>query len=234
MKVWLTRSQPGADRQAEALRAAGHRVVVAPVIVIEGLAAETPDGPWDLVIFLSEHAVRFGLPALRREPWFAAARVLAVGARTAAVLEDAGVTATSPEPPTSEGLLALPDLVQVRDAAVLLVRGAGGRELLGDELSARGARVEQVECDRRRPVARLAADVADCDVVIAASGEGLRQAARLWLSRGGRRDVPVLVPSARVAGLAVEVGLARLHDCGGADSQAWLHGLEQLQAARGR
>lgn len=229
MKVWLTRSRPGADRQAEDLRAAGYEVVVTPVIAIEPVATPPPEGPWDLVIFLSEHAVRLGLGALRGESWLAAARVFAVGQRTAALLREAGLTAVAPEPATSEGLLALPELARVQETGVLLVRGAGGRELLREALTSRGARVAAFDCYRRCPVNDLDVRVGDCDVIIAASGEGLRQAAGLWLAAGGRQDVPVLVPSARVASLAVEVGLTRLHDCSGADSAAWLRGLDRLR-----
>lgn len=231
MNVWLTRSQPGADRQAADLRAAGHRVVVAPVIDIEALEAVVPPGPFAVVVFLSEHAVRLGLPALRRAPWFTGARVLAVGARTAAVLGATGLVVDTPDEPTSEGLLSQPPLARPAGLDVLLVSGAGGRDLLRAELVRRGARVERFDCYRRRPVERVDATVLGCDAIVAASGAGLRQAARLWLGLGGRDDVPVLVPSARVAGLAVEVGLVRLHDCGGADSEAWLRGLARLKAA---
>lgn len=228
MKVWVTRSQPGADRQAAELRDAGYEPVVAPVVRIEATGSGVPAGRFDDLVFLSEHAVRAGLPVLRAMPWFVSARVFAVGRRTAAVLAEAGVRATAPADATSEGLLALDDLTHLGARSVLLVCGVGGRELLQDTLRERGARVARFECYRREPVRRLAPRVLVCDAVIAASGEGLRQAARLWLAAGGRADVPVLVPSDRVAGLGVEVGLSSLHDCDGADTAAWLRGLRRL------
>jgi len=79
VKVWITRSQPGADRQAAALRDAGHEVVVAPVIRIEATGSAPPAGPFDVLVFLSEHAVRAGLAPLRAAPWFIDARAFAVG-----------------------------------------------------------------------------------------------------------------------------------------------------------
>ena len=231
MKVWISRSRPGAERQAADLRAAGHQVVVAPVIDVEPVRDPAPAGPFHHVIFLSEHAVRLGLPALEAQPWFPRARLLAVGARTARALERQGLAVETPSEPTSEGLLELPRLQAVDGHRVLLVAGVGGRSLLSAALAARGAEVLRFECYRRVAVDRLEPSVIDCDVIIAASGEGLEQAARLWLLAGGRPDVPVLVPSARVADLGVEVGLSSLHDCGGADSDAWLRGLAQLQSA---
>lgn len=229
--VWISRSRPGADRQADDLRGAGYRPLVAPVIDIEALSGQPPAGPFDLVIFLSEHAVRLGLDALRSQPWFAAAAVFAVGRRTAAALEAAGVAAGMPATPTSEGLLQLGSLTRVKGQGVLLVSGAGGRDMLGDTLTRRGASVGRFECYRRVAAAEVDPAVLDSDVIIAASGEGLRAAAGFWLAGGGREDVPVLVPSARVAALGMELGLSNLHACGGADSDAWLHALAQLNPA---
>jgi uroporphyrinogen-III synthase len=222
----MSRSRPGADRQASELERAGHRVVVAPVLQIEPVAGPVPRGPFDRAVFLSEHAVRFGLPALAHA--LPRDRLFAVGSRTAAALAARGMDARAPEDPRSEGLLAMPELQDLAGERVLLVSGAGGRALLGDELAARGARVSRFECYRRVAVHTLDPAVRDCDAIIAASADGLRQVAALWLGAGGRPDVPVLVPSARVARAGVELGLSRLHDCGGADTDAWLRGLEHV------
>ncbi len=229
VKVWLTRSEPGARRQARDLEGHGHQVVVLPVIEIQALDNRPPEGPFDAVVFLSEHAVRFGLPALSGQRWLPSARIMAVGARTAKVLTDAGLDTANPDLATTEGLLALPALRQ--PGRVLVVAGLGGRQLLEPALAARGGRVQRFECYRRRPRPPAAgAPVLDCDAVVAASGEALRVVADFWLSAGGRPDIPVLVPSARVAGLGVELGLQTLHDCAGADSDAWLRGLASLES----
>jgi uroporphyrinogen-III synthase len=228
MKVWMSRSQPGAERQAGDLRAAGHQVVVAPVLDVEPTGALPPPGPFDRIVFLSEHAVRFGVGALPPDT-LAGADVLAVGARTAVVLADRGIAAVAPRQATSEGLLELPRLQRLEGERILLVAGVGGRTLLAGTLSSRGARVVRFECYRRTAAAALDPLVLDSDAIIAASAEGLVRVAALWLAAGGRADVPVLVPSERVAGRGVEVGLRSLHDCAGADSGAWLRGLERLQ-----
>lgn len=228
MKVWVSRSQPGAERQAAELRGAGHTTVVAPVIEVAPVQTQVPPGTFQQVIFLSEHAVRIALGRLRAAGVLDGAEVLSVGARTAEVLEAAGVAATAPAEPTTEGLLALPALGDPRNRRILLVSGEGGRGLLQPALEARGADVVRYDCYRRLSVSRLDPAVLDCDAIIAGSGDGLRQIARLWFPAGGRSDVPVLVPSARVAALGVELGFTSLHDCAGADSRAWLRGLERL------
>ena len=250
MRVWVTRSLPGGERQAQALRAAGHECVVAPVIDIEPVHSAAPEGPFDIVIFVSEHAVRLGLPQLD----LTAATLLAVGPRTAEVLQRAvserpgwmagpvqtGVRADS------EGLLALPVLTTAAGRHVLIVTGAGGRGVLQEQLEARGARVSRFTVYRR--VARLSSDVdptptardgtvtvfppVTIDAISAGSGDGLAAIAELWFGAGGRADVPCLVPSARLVDTAVALGFRSVHDCGGADDAAVLRGLERVRGAR--
>jgi uroporphyrinogen-III synthase len=61
------------------------------------------------------------------------------------------------EPYDSEGLLCAQALQQVDGKNIIIFRGQQGRNLLGDELSARGARVSFCEVYRRQPP-RLTAD----------------------------------------------------------------------------
>jgi uroporphyrinogen-III synthase len=57
MRLWVTRSQPGAERTAEALRAKGHEVVVQPVLEIEPLAVDVDLTKAAALAFTSGHAV---------------------------------------------------------------------------------------------------------------------------------------------------------------------------------
>ncbi len=226
MQVWITRSQPGADRHAEALRLQGYEVLLQPVLDIEPIHVSELEHRFDSVVFLSEHAVRCGLPHLELQ----GSAVFAVGGRTAEVLAAAGIKARAPDDPSSEGLLRMPELQQVRDARILLVCGAAGRELLAPALTTRGARVEKLVCYRRVPAGKLTADACAVDAIVAASGDGLEQIARLWFAVGGRPDVALLVPSARVAEKGVELGFINIHDCAGADTAAVLRTLQALRA----
>ncbi len=223
MRVWVTRSQPGAERQAAALRRCGFDVVVRPVLEIEPLPAAAP-APFDKVIFLSEHAVRYGLEKLD----LGQAQVFAVGRRTAEVLERAGVDVEVPQIASSEGLLNMPDLEKVAGSAILVVCGAGGRELLAAELSRRGAAVERLVCYRRRPAEGLDVDATAIDAIVAGSGDGLEQIARLWFGAGGPSGVALLVPSARVAARAEALGFSRVRDCGSAEVDAVIKQLDAL------
>ncbi|MFZ2300455.1 MAG: uroporphyrinogen-III synthase [Gallionella sp.] len=110
----------------------------------------------------------------------------------------------------SEGLLALPELQDVAGWRVLIFRGDGGRELLGDTLKARGATVEYATCYRRsKPQQDIAALLdAKPDALTVTSSEALDH---LWQMLGDMQrdsicDIPLFVPHQRIADLAERQG----------------------------
>jgi uroporphyrinogen-III synthase len=92
----------------------------------------------DIAIFVSPNSVQHGLA------YAGSARTAAVGPATAAAIESAGrrIDIRSSEGYDSEHLLAEPGLQDVSGQIVRIVRGTRGRELIADELRARGATVE--------------------------------------------------------------------------------------------
>jgi uroporphyrinogen-III synthase len=84
-------------------------------------------------------------------PFPTACKVAAVGKKTAQALVNNGINATLVPSDTfnSEALLALPELQQVSGQKISIIRGEGGRELLKDALSQRGAEVAYVDVYRR-------------------------------------------------------------------------------------
>ncbi len=89
MRILVTRAAEDAARTAEALAAAGHEAVLAPVIEIVGMGADWPDGLVDAVLATSAHAFAMlesgpSPEAMRLMPLFL------VGERTAEMARERG------------------------------------------------------------------------------------------------------------------------------------------------
>jgi uroporphyrinogen-III synthase len=68
MRLWVTRSQPGAERTAEALREMGHEPVVQPVLDVQLLDVDINLASATAIAFTSGHAVgAFALASARRD-----------------------------------------------------------------------------------------------------------------------------------------------------------------------
>ncbi|MCC5868687.1 MAG: uroporphyrinogen-III synthase [Gammaproteobacteria bacterium] len=149
----VLRPAPEGQALAAQLRELGLVTRHFPTLEIQPLAGVSlPGTPPDLLIFISPNAVRHGAATLGAAP---VARVAAIGSATAAALAQAG------RPPDilpanngydSEALLATDALADVAGRRIWIVRGAGGRALLGDTLLERGAQVRYVEVYERTPV----------------------------------------------------------------------------------
>ena len=156
-RVLVTRPGGQCDALCDALADAGFDARAVPVIDI--VPVHDPAGLRDafaqlddtqLLIFISRNAVTHALASLP-DPDRLRARVAAVGPATARALIDAKWRCdVAPEAGfTSEALLAHPALQDVAGQRVLIVRGEGGRPLLGDTLRQRGAQVHYAEVYRR-------------------------------------------------------------------------------------
>ena len=129
----------------------------------------------------------------------------------------------------SEALLALPELGDVAGKRVVIFRGDGGRELLGDTLARRGALVEYAECYRRaRPRADSAPLLAawargGVHAVTVSSSEGLTNLFDMLGKLGQQwlRTTPMFVPHARVAEAAQRLGLRSVIVTGAGDAEVF-------------
>lgn len=176
---------------------------------------------YDHVIFVSRTAAQLALDWLDRY-WVMGPEGLpigthyyAVGKSTAAVLQSWNIEAVLPNQAfNSEGLLALPSLQQVSGQQVLIFSGVGGRQLLADELSHRGAIVNRCELYRRQRSDDFAGEINQLiagqalDVVVIHSGEllDILETVISEESLPALCQLPVLVPGARVKKLAKEKG----------------------------
>ena len=218
----MTRPARQAAGFASRIAALGGAPVIFPAIVILppadpaalARAHAALDG-YDFAVFVSANAVEYGAPDARR--WPAALVALAPGPGTAGALADAGIAGARVPDTTfdSEGLLALPEFAAPRGKRVVIFRGDGGREHLGETLRARGAHVDCVACYRRAPPGSGAAGLAEAfaqrrvDAITITSSEGLDN---LWAiadeaTRAAWRIRPTFVPHPRIAARARALGL---------------------------
>lgn len=103
----------------------------------------------DLAIFVSRNAVEHGLHLVPSDP---GPGIAAIGPSTARALERVGRPPDFDSPGfDSEAMLAHPALTDMEGRHVFIIRGVGGRELLGETLRRRGASVEYLEVYRRLP-----------------------------------------------------------------------------------
>jgi uroporphyrinogen-III synthase len=140
---------------------------------------------FDVLIFISRNAVKYAeVIASNLAGRCENKTLLAVGQGTYEELQDRGFTEVgfTNNNTGSEALLDMEALCRenVENTNVLIVRGEGGRELLGDSLRARGAEVQYVEVYQRvKPqidplIIKNIWQKQTPDVVMATSVEGLR------------------------------------------------------------
>ncbi|WP_025769327.1 uroporphyrinogen-III synthase [Thioalkalivibrio sp. HK1] len=257
MRVLVTRPQPSADALAESLGQEGASAICVPAIEIVPLREAAIDvfspAPDEPAIFTSVPAVEFFFAqtfsappkeALMRLP----RAVFAIGLATAAALKERGVTEVLLPPRggfDSEGLLAAPALAAryIRRRRVWIVKGEGGRRLLGDTLSRRGGIVFEICLYRRRAPAGLAsalddlghrgafasidaitvASVATFDYLLAATDR-----ARAWLE-----DIPLVAAGERVASAIRSQRFERVVAAADASHAAFVEALVAIRHSTG-
>jgi uroporphyrinogen-III synthase len=198
-----------------------------------------------LVIFVSPNAVEHGLAMLdRARVAQTRAAFAAVGESTAAALAQAGLSCVlrPAHGASSEALLALAELgaTAVAGSEILIVRGEGGRQLLGDTLSKRGARVTYAEVYRRaaptknRGGLRPGDSNGGIDTIVITSLAGIENLFAMlgpqavgWLQEAG-----YVVVSERLAAHARALGIKEQPViAAGADDRALLEALRRWRAA---
>lgn len=156
IRVLVTRPAAQAENLCSNIEAEGGQVSRFPVMEIvpaPDLAAAKQrfaqiEQYW-LVIFISANAVKHSVDLIGEIP--PSVNLSAVGPATLRGLQahKLRVEITPKAPFNSEALLAHPALQDMADKKVLIVRGAGGREVLAQQLRQRGAEVDYAEVYER-------------------------------------------------------------------------------------
>jgi uroporphyrinogen-III synthase len=231
INILVTRPQHQAAGLSEKIRAEGGNPVLFPVLEIEDIEDRQPLlnlidrlHEFDLAVFVSPNAVNKAMSVIvaKRGPQSLppGLKMAAVGQGTVKALKNLGVESVIA--PTarfdSEGLLDMAELRQVEGKHIVIFRGEGGRELLGETLKQRGAILEYVSCYRRtKPDADIAQSLKSwkkmkIDGITITSSEGLRnlfemigESGKAWLT-----GTPLFVPHERIAQGARKLGLTQV------------------------
>lgn len=223
--ILVTRPAGQAEGFCRMIAEAGGRALLFPVIEIAPLEIREQEIQWlqswhefDMALFVSTNAVSQALTYINSSS--PSPRIGAVGAKTARLLARSGlkVDLVPEQGFNSEALLALPELQSIEGWRVLLLKGAGGRELLREELERRGAEVIEIALYQRRlPQADPAAVCQQgrngaIHLVTVTSVESLSNLLTLLASEGRDwlKKIPLLAGSARIAEQARKEGFHKI------------------------
>lgn len=245
LSILVTRPEAQAEHLIELIDQAKGRPMRFPALDIQACAdpeLARAELNWlmeaDLAIFVSGNAVRYAFP-LMPDDLSVSLKIAAIGKATADALDEIGL------PPDylpkqsfdSEGLLALPQLQQMQGKRVLIVRGNGGRELLRDTLSERGAEVRVVEVYQRHIPKRNPDNLIKnwaqwAQVATVTSNELLDNLMQMLGAEGAAllKDTPTLVISQRMAEHAKELGCQQVILAANASDQAIVEAICQWKS----
>ncbi|MFT6154412.1 MAG: uroporphyrinogen-III synthase [Bermanella sp.] len=163
--------------------------------------------------------------------WFA------VGKSSAQPLLPLGMNIKSPVEKHSEGLLALPELQDLTAKKVLILRGTGGRELIAQTLTARGANVSYAELYKRQAISvhksQLSALLTEQQIhyALVTSGEMAQQLANDLLPSISNQ-LHLIIPSQRIYDNLINMNLAKIfagvHVCTNLDAEHVISFLDAL------
>lgn len=171
--------------------------------------------PYDWAIFISSNAVQNGMPSMVKSGIPAQLKFAAIGPVTAQELKQFGVQEVLiPESRfDSESLLALPEMHDMNNKKVMIVRGVGGREVLAESLKKSGAEVTFAECYQRinpQTNADLLAQAwrnQQLHAIVVTSSEAMRHLIDLAGNADWLKQVTICVNHARIAELPLTLGL---------------------------
>jgi len=224
--IVVTRPREQSLDLSASIKAAGGRAIQFPALTVVNAGDRRTLNAlidrldqFDFAIFVSPTAVNRAMSLIRaRRELPTGLRIAAIGKGSARELRrfDVGEVLTPEHRFDSEGLLALAEFADLKGRSIVIFRGQGGRELLGNVLMERGATIEYAECYRRvRPsgdgsVLLKAWARGEIDAITVTSAESLRNLFDMigTLGRPFLRKTPLFVPHQRIAELARELGIA--------------------------
>jgi uroporphyrinogen-III synthase len=242
--IWLTRPAEQIAELRRRLESLGAHVLSFPLLTIRPVVPSEADrqkimnlDQYDLVFFVSTNAAKIGLDFIAGFWPQYPAHILnfAVGPSTAAEIKSRALPVCYPlERMSSEAMLELPQLQDISEKKVLIVRGVGGREILAESLTMRGALVDYAELYERVVPVYTSGQLRRCvqqhrpDALVISSAEALDNLRQLYeplMSEIPWQRFPLYVTSGRLAEHARATGYTSITTMAGATDAAIISGL---------
>lgn len=231
LNIVVTRPREQASALALGIQKLGGNCIQFPLLEITPLADVRPLRElaarlheFQLAIFISPNAVRYGMQAIQGAGGLPATlQIATVGLSSAKALQDYGVKKVIAPllKFDSESLLAMPELQDVANRNIVIFRGDSGRELLGDTLKLRGATVVYVTCyHRSKPQHDITALLAASpDALCVSSSEALHNLCEMInaTDRTQFTAMPLFVTHERIASAAHKLGWQHIITAAGGD-----------------
>ena len=249
IKALITRPKNSGDSLIQKIKALGGEASSLPMLTLEPslpsqnqIEALTPIQKYQHIIVTSMNAAQFAAQFLRQQfllvlpktAWYA------IGPSTAQAISkyintysriNVYQTKTSH---TSESLLALANLKKVSGEHVLLIKGKGGRQLITQVLSQRGAKVTTFAAYQRLPITYEAKKIEHLfkkqrfNVILCHSGETMLNLCHN-VSFSLLNKCTIVVPSERVVQIATTKLNTNILNSKGANDRAMLETLIKFQ-----
>ncbi|MEN8129373.1 MAG: uroporphyrinogen-III synthase [Pseudomonadota bacterium] len=228
-RILVTRPRHQAESLCSMIEHSGGQVLRFPLLEIEELEDITKPvsliedlEDFEIAIFISPNAVTktFNLITRYRLSFPPHIKIGAIGKKTMQALHRLGhrVDIAPQQSFNSEAFLVLPQVQNLFGQRIIIFRGVGGREHLGNTLVSRGARVEYAEIYRRikpkliDPQIKQSITERNIDLVTITSSEALQNLHELNVENGinGFFDIHLLVGSYRMAAKAKDLGFSKV------------------------
>ena len=165
-------------------------------------------------------------------------QIISLGSSTTKALEAKGCAVSiKPNGHDSEALLQLPQLQasQIKDKRLIIFKGEGGRNLITETLTERGAIIVNANMYRRSMPQHYTALTSDAlqsiDVILISSAECLNNLVNMVDNKQTLYDKTILVPGNRCKNTAINLGFKSVIETQNATNAAFIDTLQDLATA---
>jgi len=248
LNVLITRPQLKGKVLCQEVLASGNRAIAIPMLAISPITSTSIHDKilgclkkYQKIILTSDNAVEYGMPMIYKHanPTDTPIQWFTIGSATALSLKLHGIDSEyCPYNPTSESLLNIMPLKNIKNQQILILKGKDGRKKLEQQLRHRGALVTTVDVYERIKIHYESEQIIkiflhnNINVIVITSSESLINLRSLLSDAACQQlqlfNITLIVPSNRVAEISRSIGFNSIIISSGASNQSILASLQKL------